>query len=244
MGNAVVGPGRDVEYTAEGTVMVGHLFLPQKEGKQPAILIAHEAGGLDEHALGRARRLAELGYVAFAMDYHGGGRAYTDGDEMMSRLTYLGENPGTMRAIGRAALKALFAEPRVDASQIAGVGYCFGAVVMLELARDRADLKAVIGFHPGSADHDPHESRNITGTVLLCIGSEDPWMPVDQRLAFEEEMRLAGVDWQMNVYGGSKHSFTNPNADRSGQPELGYHESADKRSWQAMVDLLDEVFAE
>jgi dienelactone hydrolase len=234
---------RDIEYSADGVVMVGRLVLPEGEGKRPAVLVAHEAAGLTGHELERARRLAELGYVALAMDYHGGARVYSDAEEMMARLQDLGTDPGRMRAIGRAALGALVAEPRVDTAKVAAIGYCFGAVMMLELARDCADLKAVVGFHPGSADHDPGSSRNISAKVLVCVGSEDPFMPADQRVAFEEEMRSAGVAWQMNIYGGAKHSFTNPSSDKSELAELGYHEASDKGSWQAMLDLFNEVFA-
>ncbi len=176
------------------------------------------------------------------MDYHGSARAPTDA-EMMTRLEYLGTNTAVMRAITRAALEVLTAEPRVDAANVAAIGYCFGAVMVLELARDRADLKAVVGFHPGSADHDPEDSRNITGKVLVCIGSEDPMMAAVDRLAFEEEMRAAGVDWQMILYGGAKHAFTNPYVDQYGLPEVAYHELSDTRSWHAMTGLLDEVFA-
>jgi dienelactone hydrolase len=233
---------RDIEYTVDDAVMTGRLFVPGGEGSRPVVLVAHEANGLSDHELGRARRLAELGYAAFAVDYHGSARADTDA-EMMVRLEALGTSPDRMRAISRAALEVLTAQPRVDAAMVAAVGFCFGAVMMLELARDRADLKAVVGFHPGSADHDPGDSRSITGKVLMCVGSEDPMFPAEQRLAFEEEMRASGVDWQLNVYGGAKHSFTNQRADQWGVPEVGYHEAADIRSWRAMTDLFDEVFA-
>ena len=206
------------------------------------MLVAHEADKLSDHELERARRLAEQGYVAFAADYHGSARPDTDA-EILARLETLGGSPGRMRAISRAALEVLTAQPRVDGARVAGVGFCFGAVMMLELARDRADLKAVVGFHPGSADHDPGDSHSITAKVLMCVGSEDPMFPVEQRLAFEEEMRAAGVDWQLNVYGGARHSFTNRRSDGWGLPEVGYHEAADTRSWRAMTDLFDEVFA-
>jgi dienelactone hydrolase len=232
---------RDIEYAVDDAVMTGRLFVPEGEGSRPGVLVAHEANGLSDHELERARRLAELGYVAFAVDYHGSARADTDA-EMMVRLEGLGTSPDRMRAISRAALEVLTAQPRVDTARVAGVGFCFGAVMMLELARDRADLKAVVGFHPGSADHDPGDSRSITGKVLMCVGSEDPWFPAEQRLAFEEEMRAADVDWQLNVYGGAKHSFTNRGADQWGVPEVGYHEATDIRSWRAMTDLFDEVF--
>lgn len=174
------------------------------------------------------------------MDYHGSALS-ADGD-VQARLEYLGERPNVMRAIGRAALDALLLEDRVDASRVAAIGYCFGACVMLELARDGADLQAVVAFHPGSADHDAASSSAIRGKVLICIGSEDPWMPVEARIALEQELRSAGVDWQINLYGGAKHSFTNKAADDAGIPEVGYDEVADQRSWRAMNQLLNELF--
>lgn len=231
---------RDIEYAVDDAVMTGRLFLPEGAGRRPGVLVAHEANGLSDHELERARRLAEIGYVAFAVDYHGSARADTDA-ELMVRLEGLGASPDRMRAISRAALEVLTAQPRVDPARVAAVGFCFGAVMMVELARDRADLKAVVGFHPGSADHDPADSRNITGTVLMCVGSEDPMFPAEQRLAFEQEMRDAGADWQLNVYGGARHSFTNARADEYEMAEVGYHKAADIRSWRAMTDLFDEV---
>jgi dienelactone hydrolase len=233
---------RRVSYAVDDTLMEGRLFLPGGEERRPGILVFHEAGGLTDHELDAARRLADIGYVAFAADYHGSARSDSDA-EMTARLESLGGSPGRMRAIARAALEITGAEPRVDPANIVAIGYCFGAVMALELARDRANLKAVVGFHPGSADHDPEDSRNISGKVLLCIGSEDPWMPADERLALEEEFRAAGLDWQLNLYGGAKHSFTKPSAARSPIPEVDYHEASDRRSWQAMLGLLDEVFA-
>jgi dienelactone hydrolase len=233
---------RDVQYTADDTLMTGRLILPGGEERRPAVLIFHEASGLTDHELDSARRLAELGYAAFAADYHGSARPDNDAT-MMTRLEYLAASPARMRAIGHAALEIVAAEPRADPAKIAAVGYCFGAVMALELARNHADLKAVVGFHPGSADHDPQDSANITGKVLLCIGSEDPWMPLEQRAALEEEMRAAGVDWQLNLYGGARHSFTNPSAAHSPIAAVDYHQASDTRSWQAMLGLFNEVFA-
>src|SRR5215469_2392608 len=219
---------RDVQYTADDTLMAGRLIIPGGEERRPAVLVFHEASGLTEHELDSARRIAELGYVAFAADYHGSSRPDDDAGRM-ARLEYLAASPARMRSIGRAALEIVVAEPHADPARIAAIGYCFGAVMALELARDHADLKAVAGFHPGWADHDPQDSRNITGKVLLCIGSEDPWMPLQQRLALEEEMRAAGVDWQLNLYGGAKHGFTNPSTSRSPEPAVDYHEASDRR---------------
>jgi dienelactone hydrolase len=175
------------------------------------------------------------------MDYHGGGRVYSDRDEMMARLEHIGSDPDRVRGLGRAGLDALLAQPRVDRSRVAAMGYCFGAAVVLELARSGADLKAVVGFHPGLASARPEDARHIVGRVLMCVGADDPLIPEEHRAGFEREMTAAGVDWRMNVYGGVKHSFTHPNAASAGVPGLEYDERAAARSWRAMLDLFDEV---
>jgi dienelactone hydrolase len=140
-------------------------------------------------------------------------------------------------------LDALLDQERVDRSRVAAVGYCFGAVVVMELARTGADIKAVVGFHPGLTSSRPEDSRNIVGRVLMFVGADDPLVTVAERAAFEDEMRAAGVDWQMNVYGGAKHRFTDPDASAAGVPGLEYNPSAAERSWRAMLDLLEEALA-
>ena len=233
---------RDIEYDVDGSRMVGRLALPEGEGARPAVLIAHEGNGLDDYQKSRAERFAELGYVAFALDYLGGGKPLADRDEMMARLQALWEDPERTRAIAGAGLEVLLAEPRADASKVAAIGYCFGGALVLELARGGADLEAVIGFHPRLATVRPHGAKNIRGKVLVCVGTEDPLIPVEERLAFEEEMRAGGVDWRMNLYGGAEHSFTHPRTELVDLPGIKYHQPSDERSWRAMLDLLDEVF--
>jgi dienelactone hydrolase len=154
----------------------------------------------------------------------------------------LWEDPERIRTLADAGLAVLLAEPKTDASKIAAVGYCFGGALVLELARGGADLKAVVGFHPRLATMRPQDVRNITAKVLVCVGTEDQLIPLDERLAFEDEMRTAGVDWRMNLYGGAQHSFTHPWVDTVNLPGLKYDRLSDERSWRAMVDLLDEVF--
>lgn len=235
---------RNVEYSADGTTMVGRLALPTGSGKRPGVLIAHDGPGLNDHQRDRATRLAELGYVAFALDYHGGGRFISDPDEMLARIGELAADSDRTRAIGDAGLRVLLGEPRVDGSKVAAIGYCFGGTMVLELARGGADLKAVVGFHPGLATS-PRDAGRITGKVLVCVGSEDPLIPVEHRLAFEEEMRSAGVDWRINIYGGAEHSFTHPRTDPNQRvlPGVSYHRLSAERAWRAMLDLFDEAFA-
>ncbi|MHB8577451.1 MAG: dienelactone hydrolase family protein [Dehalococcoidia bacterium] len=234
---------RDITHGADGATLVGRLALPDGEGKRPAILIAHEGPGLDDFQKHRAEQFAELGYVTFALDYHGGGQPLVDRDTMNSRLRMLMANPDRALALAHAGLDVLLAEPRADAARVAAVGYCFGGTLVLELACGGAALKAVVGFHPGLPLLRPEAAGSIVAKVLVCVGADDPIVPVEHRLAFEAQMRAGGVDWRMNLYGGVQHSFTHPHADRAAIPGIKYDEQADRRSWRAMRDLFDETFA-
>ena len=231
----------DIEYSFDGIRLVGELSVDDsRRGKRPAVLVSHEGGGLTDHARNRARALAELGYVAFALDYFGDGRPVA-ADQAAARFGELNGDRLRTRAIARAGLDVLLGSEHADASQVAAIGYCFGGTLSLELARGGAALQAVVGFHSGLATDRPATAGSITAPVLVCIGADDPFIPADQRLAFEEEMRAAGADWRLNLYGGAVHSFTNPDADGS-NPALRYDRRADERSWRAMLDLFGEVF--
>ncbi len=231
----------DIEYSCRGLRLVGQIAVDEsRDGTRPAVLVSHEGFGLGDHAKNSARKLAELGYVAFALDYYGDGKPLPP-DEVMARFSELAGDPLRTRAIGQAGLDVLLSSEFTDASNVAAIGYCFGGTLSLELARGGADLKAVVGFHSGLATSRPEDAANIRGSVLVCIGADDPMIPPQQRLAFEDEMRAGGVDWRMNVYGGAVHSFTNPAADGS-NPAIAYEPKADARSWRAMLDLFTEKF--
>jgi dienelactone hydrolase len=232
----------ELEYDVNGTTMIGHLALPDGDGPRPGILVCHEGPGLTDGTRAKADRLAALGYVAFALDYHGGGQVITDRPAMMARLGELIGDPSQTRSLGRAGLDVLLAQPRVDHGRVAAIGYCFGGTMSLELARAGTDLHAVVGFHSGLATKQPQDAARITAKVLVCIGADDPMIPPAQRTEFEEEMRAAGVDWRMNVYGNAVHSFTNQLASAMGFPGIAYHRPTDERSWRAMLDLFDETF--
>jgi dienelactone hydrolase len=231
----------DIEYTYEDLRLVGELAVDDSlPGPRPGVLVCHEGTGLADHARHKARQLAELGYVAFALDYYGGGRQLPPAD-VGARFAELAGDPLRTRAVGRAGLDVLLAHELADPARVAAVGFCFGGTLALELARGGADLKAVVGFHSGLSTARPKDAVNITGRILVCIGADDPLVPPEQRLEFEREMRDAGVDWRMNLYGGAAHSFTNPSADGT-RPGIKYDQRADQRSWRAMTDLFDEVF--
>jgi dienelactone hydrolase len=231
-----------IEYHHDGRRFVGHLALPDGDDLRPAVLVCHEGPGLDDHAKWRAEQLAELGYVAFALDYHGDGMPVPMA-ELGARLGPLMGDPDRIRVLARAGLDVLLAQPRADASRVAAIGYCFGGTMALELARGGADLRAVVGFHSGLGTTRPGDAANITATVVVCIGTEDPLIPPDQRQAFEDEMRAGGVDWRMYLYGGAGHSFTNRRADDFGMPGIAYHATTDARTWRVMLDVFDETLA-
>lgn len=235
-----------IEYDADGLHMVSHLYYDEsKQGRRPGVLVFPEAFGLSDHAKGRARRIAELGYVALACDLYGNGKTYTRLEDVMPLIGPLMEDPSHTRARAGGGLKALRARSEVAADKIASIGYCFGGTMSLELARAGEDIAGVVGFHSGLGTAKPDDTKNVKPKILICIGADDPLIPPDLRLAFEKEMNRAGADWQIHLYGGVTHSFTNPEADAVGKPEmLRYDRNADARSWASMTAFFKEIFGE
>ena len=240
---------RRVEYEADGVRMAG-LFVPPRVGpadggRRPGILVSPPGPGLGDHSKAVAQRLAEAGYAAFALDYHGGGALISDAAEMTARIRRFIENPLSIRARVAKALEMLAVQPEVDAARIAAIGYCFGGTAVLELARSGAPVAATVGFHSGLKTMRPQDAANIKGKILVCLGADDPLIPPADRAAFEEEMRRGGVDWQMHLYGGAQHSFTDRGADERarlmGLKGLKYDADADRRSWRSMLDAFDET---
>jgi dienelactone hydrolase len=232
-----------IEYDVDGTIMAGYLAIDESvggEARRPGVLLSHEGAGQDDNVRSRAERLAALGYVAFALDYFGGGRQ-PPMEEVQPRMRELIADPDATRRLGRAGLDVLTAQEGVDTGRLAAIGFCFGGTMSLELARDGAPLRVVVGFHPGLMSVRPEDSANIVASVLMCCGADDPIIPIEARNTFENEMRTANVaDWHVEVYGGVGHSFTNPAIDARGFPGFAYNERADRRSWQSMLQLFKE----
>jgi dienelactone hydrolase len=232
----------DIEYHADGARLVGYLAVDDsRSGKRPGVLLAPEGGGMVDLTKTIARRLAEAGYAAFAMDYYGDGKPLSDRNDVMPRINAFMAEPSTIRARAAGALAVLAGQPECDPGKLAATGYCFGGTTVLELARSGADLKAVVGFHSGLGTTRPAEPGVVRPKILTCIGAKDPIIPAEQRHAFEAEMSAAGADWQMNLYGEAGHSFTNPGVGALGMPGFDYHAETDRRSWAAMLDLFDET---
>lgn len=232
---------REVRYAVDGTEMVGRLAVPDGPGPHPAVLVAHEGPGLDDLQRTRADELAALGYAAFALDYVGGGRQTTDRDEMAARLAALHADPDRLHRLGRAGLDVLLDGTGADPGRVGAVGYCFGGAVVLELARAGEDVAAVAAFHPRLSTNRPEGAAAVRGRVLVGLGADDPMVPREERLAFEDEMRAAGVDWRLHLYGGVQHSFTHPGMDAVGIPGLRYDPAAAAHARAAMLELFAET---
>jgi dienelactone hydrolase len=234
-----------ISYEADGLLMQSHLYIGDGQPRRPGILVFPEAFGLSQHAKTQAQRLAELGYIALACDLHGEGKLFADLKSVSPILESLRSEPSHIRARAKGGLDALVARPEVDASRVAAIGFCFGGTMALELARGGNPVVGVVGFHSGLATVAPKDAHNIKGKVLVCIGADDPVIPLGQRIDFESEMRNGGVDWQMDVYGGVMHSFTNPGADKSGLTHIArYNAQAAARSWATMRAFFEEIFGE
>jgi len=215
----------------------------KKTGKRPGILVMPEAFGLGAHAKERAERLAALGYVALAGDPYGNGLEVNDLQEAIKHVGVLREDPAKFRQRGRVALDKLASLPQVDPNRLAAIGYCLGGTFALELARDGAPLKGIVSFHGGLETQRPAASGQVKAKLLVCTGADDPFVPVAQVNALADELTKAGANWQIISYGGTVHSFTNPDAGKVGMPGIAYNQAADERSWKAMTAFFDEIFA-
>jgi len=239
---------QSVEYRDGEVVLEGYLAYDdalQKDGlqaKRPGVLVAHEWRGLSPQVKTRAGQLAQLGYVAFALDMYGKGVYAKDNKEAaMLAGKYKGDR-ALMRRRALAGLDVLRRQPLVDATRMAAIGYCFGGTTVLEVARSGADIAGVVSFHGGLDSPAPADAKHIKARVLVLHGADDPSVPPAQVAAFEDEMRAANVDWQLVKYGGAVHSFTNIEAGTDASKGNAYNAYADRRSWRAMQDFFAEIF--
>jgi dienelactone hydrolase len=228
-----------IEYEVDGRAFLGYLADGSGGRRAPGILVAHEGGGMTAHPKERARMLAERGYVAFAMDIFGEREPTLEQAKAIVRS--LRADLPTLRRRAGAGLQLLASSPHVDPARLAAIGFCFGGKTVLELARSGAAVRGVVGFHAELTTSAADGATAIRGKVLVCQGAADPVIGADQREAFAAEMTAAGVDWQMLVFGGVGHSFTNRGIDAWNMPGFAYDATADRRSWLAMCTFLDEV---
>jgi dienelactone hydrolase len=233
---------REIDYTAGSTPLKGFVaWDASREGRRPGVLIVHEWWGTNENSRTAARRLAEAGYVGFALDMYGNGKATRHPDSAQAFMNAALKDPAAMNARFAAALAELLKDPHVDSTRIGAIGYCFGGVVVLSQAKAGTDLDAVVTFHgavpPGKVD-----SGVVRGQVLMLAGADDPIVPPAAVEQFHQAMSAAGANIQVVSYPGAKHGFTNPFADSVGMAGLAYNAAVDRQSWQAMLGLFREVW--
>ena len=234
-----------VEYKDGDVTLEGFLAWDDAaKGKQPGVLVVHEWWGLNEYPKQRAKQLAEMGYVAFAVDMYGKGVVAKTPAEAKDLAGKVKGDRKLMRSRVLAGLEAMRKQEQVDGAKIAAIGYCFGGTTVLELARGGADVLGVGSFHGGLDTNMPAEPKAVKAKVLVLTGADDPSVPPKQVEEFEAEMRKAGVDYSVTAYGGAVHAFTNPANGDDPSKGAAYNAKADKRSWQAMKDFFAEIFAE
>jgi dienelactone hydrolase len=234
--------GSIIDYQDGDTVCEGYLALPEGNGPCPIVLIVHQWAGLGAQERETADRLAALGYAGFAIDVFGKGvRGDAAGDNGHLIGPWLGNRAGLRQRL-MAAVAAAKAHPAIDPAKIAAMGYCFGGLCALDIARTgTGDVKGVISLHGIFMPPALGEQPPIKAKVLVCHGYDDPMADPQAMLGLADELTKAEANWQIHAYGHTSHAFTRKSANA---PERGmnYSADADRRSWQASMDFFGELF--
>ncbi|MEO5913878.1 MAG: dienelactone hydrolase family protein [Luteolibacter sp.] len=233
-----------VIYQQGGATLEGfHVYDNAVTGKCPAVLVIHQWTGLTDYEKRRCRMLAELGYNVLAADIYGQGIRPKPPEAGKEAGKYKGDRK-LFRDRMLAALELLKADERTDTSKIAAIGYCFGGTGVLELARAGTPIAGVVSFHGGldAAPGMAAEAGKIQAKILVLHGADDPFAPAEQVAAFEKEMNEVKADWQLVLYSGAVHAFTQKEAGDDNSKGAAYNEAADRRSWDAMKTFFAEIF--
>ena len=232
-----------IEYNDGDTLLEGYLALPKSVSERtPTVIVVHDWSGKNEFACQKADKLAEGGYIGFALDMYGKGKIGRTNEEKTALMQPLASNRAALQQRIIAALNAVKSIPEVDPDKIAAIGFCFGGLCVLDLARAGADIKGVISFHGLLGAPDNLSSPEIKASILVLHGYDDPMVKPEAVMQFAHEMTKAGASWQIDMYGNTMHAFTNPQAN---DPDFGtvYNKKSDERSWMAMCNFLDEVLS-
>lgn len=232
-----------VDYLDGDTLLEGFFAFDNAiEGQRPVVLIHHAWAGRDDFVAAKALKLAELGYLAFAVDVYGKGRRGGNPEQNAKLMQPFMEHRAVLQKRLLAGLAAVKLMPWADNQRVAAIGFCFGGLCVLDLARTGVDIKGVVSFHGLLSPPDNIPQPQIKAKVLVLHGHDDPMGPPEQLLALQAELTRAQADWQVHCYGHTLHAFTNPVANDPGFGTV-YQPQADRRSWQAMRDFLSEIFA-
>jgi dienelactone hydrolase len=234
---------KPVEYKIGDQNFEGLFVYPQTKGKVPGVLMVHNWLGVTDETKRQAERMAaKLGLAVFAVDVYGKGiRAKGPQDAGPLAGTYKNDRK-LFRARVMRGLEVLREQKEVDPTKIVAAGYCFGGTGVLELARAGGDVAAVVSFHGGLDSPNPDDGKNIKTRVVVLQGADDPFVKPSDIAAFQDEMRKHHVDWEMAVYGGAVHGFTDTTAGNDPKAGMAYNKSADERSFEVFTDLVRDLF--
>ncbi len=236
---------RDVVYHIDGEEFTGQLAWDDAlGGPRPGVLVFPEWWGLSDYERTRARMLAELGYVALAVDMYGTGRHTADPEQAKAWMQAVTTDVAWWRERALKALEVLRADSLVAADNVAAIGYCFGGGTVLQLAYSGADVDGVVSFHGSLPAPDEESLAAIQASILVLHGNADPFVADAVVNQLREKLEAGDVDWQLHIYGGVRHSFTNPGANEHGMDALEYDATADDRSWAAMKTFFAEIFTD
>jgi len=237
---------RDIPYTDGGVQLTGVLaYDDAMHGKRPGVVVVHEWWGLNDYIRNRTMQVAELGYVAFAIDMYGSNKFGNNPKEAEALATPFYKDNHLMLTRAEAGLAVLKKQPQVDDTRLAAIGYCFGGSVALEMARRGEDLKGVVSFHGGLKTSEPAEGGRVTAQILALNGGADKFVDATERANFKKEMANAGATVKIVEYPGATHAFTNPKATEIGKRfnmPIAYDADADQKSWAEMKSFLKRVF--
>ncbi len=233
---------REIEYTAaDGSTLIGYFAAPETAEAVPGILVAPEWWGRNAYIEQRARELAEHGYAALAIDMYGAKKTTETASQASEWMMQTFEKPETLVVRARAGLDTLAQQPEVNAAKLGAIGFCYGGKVTLELARSGADLKAAATFHGILAAQTPAQPGQVKAEILVLHGQADSMVSLEDVATFRKEMENAGVQYEVLIFEGAKHGFSNPLADvraKANNVDLGYNAAAEKQGLDAMYQLL------
>ncbi len=237
---------KEITYSSNGTTLKGFLaYDKSKNEKMPGVIVVHEWWGQNAYARERAKMLAGLGYIAFAIDMYGNGKTVSHPSDAGKFAMAVMQKMDTAKARFNAGLKLLKEQPQTDTNNIAAIGYCFGGGIVLRMAIAGADLDGVVSFHGDLPTQAVENPNDVKASILVCNGEDDPFNPPQKVEAFKKSMDSANVDYKFVNYPGAKHSFTNPGADSLGKKfdlPLAYNKEADEKSWKEMQEFFNKIF--
>lgn len=235
----------DISYSSDSAALTGFVaYDSNSTAKRPVVLIVHEWWGLNDYVKGRAKQLAELGYLAIAVDMYGDGKKGTNPEEAATLAGPFYQNPGFAKSRFDAAVAKIKTFSQADTTKMAAIGYCFGGSVVLNVARLGEDLKGVVSFH-GNLVGVPADKNLLKAKVLVCHGNEDQFVKAEEVATFKKQMESINADYTFKAYDGATHAFSNPAATEWGKKfmiPIAYNAAADKASWNEMKAFLEKIF--